>query len=152
MRDIGSEVCGKLTSARPLKYRDVLELDRKIREFAAHPSLSLLNHRPSNEGFGQDEESRRIYPLFTAWTKEEYLMLVHRNFFAKAIIDFPDNPMRSPFAASFLTTFRCASTVIRMCRENMHTLYPIILRVWHVWSLCLLSGVQSMFHSATWQY
>ncbi|KAL5507234.1 hypothetical protein ACEPAH_6690 [Sanghuangporus vaninii] len=137
LRDIAADICEKVTSARPLRYRDVLELDRKIRDFPLHPFA--INHRPQDLGI--DEEFRKIYPLVTAWSKEESLMYIHRNFFARAILDFPDNPMRSPFAASFLATYRSACNVIRICRENMHLMYLTILRVWHVWSLCLTSGV-----------
>ncbi|KAL5528380.1 hypothetical protein ACEPAF_7516 [Sanghuangporus sanghuang] len=137
LRDIAADICEKVTSARPLRYRDVLELDRKIRDFPLHPFA--VSHRPQD--LGVDEEFRKIYPLVTAWNKEESLMYIHRNFFARAILDFPDNPMRSPFAASFLATYRSACNVIRICRENMHLMYLTILRVWHVWSLCLTSGV-----------
>ncbi|KAL5485157.1 hypothetical protein ACEPAI_7799 [Sanghuangporus weigelae] len=137
LRDIATDICEKVTSARPLKYRDVLELDRKIRDFPLHPFA--VKHRPQD--LGVDEEFHKIYPLVTAWNKEESLMYIHRNFFARAILDFPDSPMRSPFAASFLATYRSACNVMRVCRENMHLTYLTILRVWHVWSLCLTSGV-----------
>ncbi|KAL5523829.1 hypothetical protein ACEPAG_8002 [Sanghuangporus baumii] len=137
LRDIAADICEKVTSTRSLRYRDVLELDRKIRDFPLHPFA--IKHRPQDLGI--DEEFHKIYPLVTAWNKEESLMYIHRNFFARAILDFPDNPMRSPFAASFLATYRSACSVMRVCRENMHLIYLTILRVWHVWSLCLTSGV-----------
>lgn len=138
VRDIMSDICERVCSARPLRYRDVLELDRKIRGFPLHPlALRLQKKGPdlSQHLFEQ------LYPLITTWNKEESLMYIHRNFFARAILDFPDNPMQSPFAASFLATYRGASAVLRICQENMEHLYLHILRVWEVWSLCLTCGV-----------
>ncbi|KAL5485158.1 hypothetical protein ACEPAI_7800 [Sanghuangporus weigelae] len=139
LRDITADICEKLSSARPLRYRDVLELDRKIREFALHPFA--IDHQPQDGDLGVDEGLHKIYPLITAWCREEALMYIHRNFFARAILDFPDNPMRSPFAASFLATYKSASNVIRMCREHMHVMYLTTLRVWQIWSLSLTCGV-----------
>lgn len=139
MRDVAAGFCEKVTSARPLRYRDVLELDRKIRDFPVHPFAMHFN---PDDNLGVDSEFRKIYPLITIWDKEESLMYIHRNFFAKAVLDFPDNPMRSPFVVSFLTTYRSASAILRICRENMHAMYLTVLRIWQVWSLCLTCGVR----------
>ncbi|KAL5507235.1 hypothetical protein ACEPAH_6691 [Sanghuangporus vaninii] len=139
LRDVVADICEKLSSARPLRYRDVLELDRKTRDFAPHPFA--IEHQPQEGDLGVDEELHKIYPLVTVWCREEALMYIHRNFFARAILDFPDNPMRSPFAASFLATYRSASKIIRMCREHMHVMYLTTLRVWQIWSVSLTCGV-----------
>ncbi|KAL5523828.1 hypothetical protein ACEPAG_8001 [Sanghuangporus baumii] len=139
LRDITADISEKLSSARPLRYRDVLELDRKIRDFALHPFAIDLQRQ--EDSLGVDEGLHKIYPLVAVWCREEALMYIHRNFFARAILDFPDNPMRSPFAASFLATYRSASNVIRLCRKHMHVMYLTTLRVWQIWSLSLTCGV-----------
>lgn len=135
-----SEVCEKVTAARPLRYQEVLELDRKIREFPSHPFSK--DSSPQEDHLGVDAEFRRVFPLVTIWDREESLMYIHRNFFAKAVLDFPDNPMRSPFAKSFLATYRSASYVIRLMREHIQTVYLNILRIWHAWALSLSCGVR----------
>ena len=140
LRDIAVAVHEKTCSARPLKYRAVLELDRKIRDFSVHPFAAGI--QPHGNQLGIDPDFHRIYPLVSIWDKEECLMYIHRNFFARAIMDFPDNPMRSPFAASFLATYRSATSLLRILRENMESIYLIALRVWQMWSLCLSCGVR----------
>lgn len=41
------------------------------------------------------------------------LLYIHRTFFAQAMLDHPANPLRSPYAPSFLAAYRCASGMIK---------------------------------------
>lgn len=136
-----SEVCEKVTSARPLRYRDVLKLDQKIRDFPTHSLVK--NGRPEATPLDMAAELPRMFPLITIWVKEEALLFAHRNFFAKAILDFPDDPMGSPFGVSFRATYRSAANLIGIVREHIHALYRNFLRIWNVWSIALSSGVSN---------
>lgn len=69
------------------------------------------------------------------------LLYIHRNFFARAIIDFPDKPLNSVFAPSVLSTYRSASALLRLMRETYHKLTLILFRLWPTWLLCFSSAV-----------
>lgn len=68
-------------------------------------------------------------------------MYIHRNFFARAILDCPDDPMQSPFAVSFLATYRSATYLLGLCCEHYEALKFILLRLWPVWALLLVCAV-----------
>lgn len=70
------------------------------------------------------------------------LLYFHRNFFAKAIIDYPENPLHSPFALSFLSTYRSATSILKTCRESLDHLIGILLRIWPIWAQLLACGVR----------
>lgn len=68
-------------------------------------------------------------------------MGIHRNFFARAILDYPDDPLRSPFAFSFLTALRLAITMIQKLKEATEINLSWVIRKWPVWSHSLNSAV-----------
>lgn len=40
------------------------------------------------------------------------LFYVHRNYFARALLEYPKDPMRSPFGPSFQSAYHAATTII----------------------------------------
>lgn len=146
VRDVAAEICETVTSARPLRYCDVLDLDQKIRGFPVHPSA--VTKVPEKDDLEPNSEFSNVFHLIINWYKEVSLLHTHRNFFAKAVMDFPENPMRSPFAASFLATYRSASAVIRFYCENVHAVYLTTLRFWHAWSVFFSSAVRPRVYCA----
>lgn len=90
------------------------------------------------------------------------MLYVHRSYFAQALTDFPLDPMRSPFAPSFLAGYRSACTLLSALREQFEMFPTQIARFWVLWthafsaavccnrsqsSLSLLTCRQTMLHS-----
>lgn len=61
------------------------------------------------------------------------LLVIHRNFFAKAILEHPTNPLESPFASSFLSACRSATSILKLVREQYERQPERLLRLWIVW-------------------
>jgi len=62
------------------------------------------------------------------------LLYIHRSFFAQAMLDHPANPLRSPFAPSFLAAYRCASGVIKSSLNHYARFPELSARWWGVWT------------------
>jgi hypothetical protein len=58
------------------------------------------------------------------------MLYLHRSFFAQAVLDYPTNPLLSPFAPSFLTAYRCASVIIRAAAHQFERCALISMRIW----------------------
>lgn len=73
------------------------------------------------------------------------MLYLHRSFFAQAVLDYPANPLLSPFAPSFLTAYRCASVVIRAAAHQFERCAPLAMRLWfllcHTFSAAVIIGL-----------
>lgn len=78
-----------------------------------------------------------LYTLITV------LLCIHRNFFARAIIDYPQNPMASPFAASFVGAFEAADDVLKILYDHIDFILPVLLRIYPYWSHMLAAAVRT---------
>ena len=58
------------------------------------------------------------------------MMYLHRSFFAQALLDYPTNPLLSPFAPSFLTAYRCASMIIKASAHLFERCADMAMRLW----------------------
>ena len=69
-------------------------------------------------------------------------------FFARALMDHATDPMRSPFAPSFLAGYRSASALISTLREQFALFPTQIARFWVLWthafSACVSAPVESI--------
>lgn len=65
-RDVLSQMADKLTSARPIKYSEILELDRKIQSFEAHPFAT----QGLPKGYDASKLSFRMSPANSIWYRE----------------------------------------------------------------------------------
>ena len=67
------------------------------------------------------------------------LTLLHRNFFARAILETPTDPdpAKTAFGPSFLSAYRTAVVTLRVLRENFDALAHLLLRVWPMWAYAL---------------
>ena len=66
-RDVLPHVLKKLCSAHPIKYSEILELDRRARDFPTHP---YLLRPPPKDKPGTEPESFQLHLLITAWYRE----------------------------------------------------------------------------------
>ena len=146
----------------PPTYETILELDRKVREKVLPPSLNL--YRSSHvDGYttptayirgrmlSQYRSTSTISILEVPSFHSSFvlaMLYLHRSFFARAMLDFPSNPLRSPFAPSFLAAYRCASAIIKTTAMNFQKYPELFARFWAVWSHLLSAAVSS----TTWGF
>ena len=72
------------------------------------------------------------------------LLYIHRGFFAKALLENPADPLLSPYAHSYLATYRSALSVLKVIREH-YTAFPnLVSRFWSVWSHAFSATVRSI--------
>ncbi|KAL5507849.1 hypothetical protein ACEPAH_5467 [Sanghuangporus vaninii] len=131
-KEIMAGIVDKFTSARPLKYSEILKLDQNIRGF----DLNIFS--PAND---RNEDPGHVGHLLMLLIKDASLLLLHRNFFVRALIENPSDPTRSRFAPSFLSTYRTASTILRTVGALVNDRPNIIARVWPFWAHALSASV-----------
>jgi hypothetical protein len=72
------------------------------------------------------------------------MIYLHRSFFSQAMLDFPTNPLRSPYAPSFLTAYRCSSVIIKATAHQFDRCAELAMRVWfllyHTFSAAMIVG------------
>jgi hypothetical protein len=72
------------------------------------------------------------------------MLYIHRNYFAKPMLEYPDNPLRSPFAPSFLVSYRCASIIIKAALHFFQRIPQLAERMFfllnHVFSAAIVVG------------
>ncbi|EPQ52661.1 hypothetical protein GLOTRDRAFT_47185 [Gloeophyllum trabeum ATCC 11539] len=96
--------CQHMMAVPGPNYQSLLALERKMLQ-ETPPSFEFLTD-PDTSGRPSREARSYIMSLLRVNT----MMYIHRSFFAQAILDKPDNPFLSPYAHSYLTAYRCAST------------------------------------------
>lgn len=69
------------------------------------------------------------------------LMYIHRSFFAQAIIEHPVNPLKSPYAPSFLAAYRASSTILKSVREQFNVWPNTCARFWTMWTFAFSAAV-----------
>lgn len=52
------------------------------------------------------------------------------------MLDHPVNPLKSPFAPSFLATYRCASGIIKASLNHFDRFPELCGRWWGIWTHC----------------
>ncbi|OJA17028.1 hypothetical protein AZE42_00569 [Rhizopogon vesiculosus] len=130
-RDVFSQVIELTLSAEVPSYDIILELDRKVREQVLPPPLNLYRSSVQDEYTTPSAYIRgRILFQFRTTT----MLYIHRSFFAQALLDFPTNPLRSPYAPSFLAAYRCASAMIKTTLLNFQMYPELYMRWWTIWN------------------
>ncbi|KAI0783269.1 fungal-specific transcription factor domain-containing protein [Abortiporus biennis] len=123
-----------LTTTAP-KYSVILDVDRKIRDMEL-PKYAQADHAPKGVGLGQT-----MSYFMPKNYRDLTLLYVHRSYFARALSDFPTEPMRSPFAPSFLAGYRSACSLLGGIREQF-SLFPVqIARFWVLWTHAFSAAV-----------
>lgn len=73
------------------------------------------------------------------------LIYVHRCFFAQAIETHPEDPMKSPYAPSFLAGYRAACDLIASMTTQFSRFPAQIARLWVVWTHGFSASIMLMF-------
>jgi hypothetical protein len=141
VKDVFAKIIEQTLSAQPPSYQTILELDRKVR----------AKKLPSNlEGpfydYDADSPAEYMQRNGIAQLRTICLMYLHRTFFARALLDHPVNPLRSPYAPSFLSAYRCASVVVKNSVRSFHRMPDLCIRWGLLWTH-LFSAAVSQFPS-----
>ncbi|KII91782.1 hypothetical protein PLICRDRAFT_136237 [Plicaturopsis crispa FD-325 SS-3] len=130
---VSAVVRDTLTSQAP-KYSKILQLDRKIRDM----DLPLYAQGRPPTGAGLAQTMSHFMPTNY---RELTLLYVHRCFFAHAVSNFPRDPLKSPYAPSFLSGYNSACTLIQSLRTQFE-MFPVqIARFWVLWTHAFSSAV-----------
>lgn len=73
------------------------------------------------------------------------LQLLHRNFFARALIKHPEDPFQSQFEYSFRVALESASSLLSALRSFYEDIPNVLLRYWSIWAHTLNSCVCGPF-------
>ncbi|KIM68627.1 hypothetical protein SCLCIDRAFT_13431 [Scleroderma citrinum Foug A] len=137
-KDIFMPVLELTLSAVPPGYETILDLDRKVREKVLPPALNLYRSGSADEYTSPSSYIRgRVLSQFRTAT----MLYIHRSFFAQAMLDFPTNPLRSPFAPSFLAAYRCASATIKSTIVSYQKHPELLSRFWSLWNNLMSAAV-----------
>ncbi|TDL18166.1 hypothetical protein BD410DRAFT_793469 [Rickenella mellea] len=122
-------------------YSDVIELDRKIREFEVPQHLQA---RPTESSWENDGPYAVMQRFLVVSGHHTTFIELHRNYFAKALLECPKDPLSSQYSSSFLSTYRASMAVIRNLREHYNVCPDFLVRVlvaWiHVFSALVVLG------------
>ncbi|KAL5512538.1 hypothetical protein ACEPAG_3191 [Sanghuangporus baumii] len=131
IKEVLGEVIAKLNSARAIKYSEILMLDQKIREYDPQGIFSS-----NTRGYRPDHSVDSIYSLVQlhqlSLMKDITLLLLHRSFFAHALIEDPTNPVRTQFGPSFLSMYRSAASLISNIEREIEGRSHYVMRCWPV--------------------
>ncbi|KAJ6618757.1 fungal-specific transcription factor domain-containing protein [Mycena sp. CBHHK59/15] len=130
---VSAVVQGTLTSRAP-RYPIILELDRKVRDM----ELPQYAVGPAPVGCGLSETMSHFMP-----TNYRHLTLlyIHRCFFAHAISNHPHDPIKSPYAPSFLAGYRSACELLSSLRLQFNAFPAEIARFWVLWTHAFSSAI-----------
>lgn len=126
-----ADVAARTLTAEAPSYATIMELDKKVREFPLPGgSLSLPN-----------DFSTSFQKCVLEHIRESILLYIHRSFFAQAIIDQPTNPLKSPYASSFLAAYRASSTILKSVKQHFDVWPNSSSRFWVMWTLAFSAAV-----------
>ncbi|OCB87780.1 hypothetical protein A7U60_g5103 [Sanghuangporus baumii] len=142
LRDVFLEVVRKLNFSKPLRYSEILELDGKVREFGPR-SMTRQAVKSIGSGNSVAPEDIRAYlqKYMLSMLKDITLQLLHRNFFARALLKNPKNPMQSAFAPSFLSCYNSAISILRVVRDHYDGISTVIIPYWSSWTFTPISAI-----------
>ncbi|TFY61761.1 hypothetical protein EVJ58_g4311 [Rhodofomes roseus] len=131
--------------ARMPSHRQLMELDKKIREFYLPPSLRVRGfggmkvEPPTPPTYQQDLQSYCAFSI-----REITIFYMHRGFFASALQELPDDPLGHKYAPSVLAAYNSACSYVGLIK-SMYSQYPkLVERMWfyltHVFSCGIVLG------------
>ncbi|KAH7922072.1 hypothetical protein BV22DRAFT_1037878 [Leucogyrophana mollusca] len=141
-----AEVASRTLTAEAPSYATIMELDRKVREFPIPEPAALIASSASTstpvgvqEGSLSLSESMGLFAM--SHSREVILLYIHRSFFAQAIIENPVNPLKSPYAPSFLAAYRASSTILRTIQAQFLTHPNLCTRIWAIWTFAFSAAI-----------
>ncbi|KAJ7660232.1 fungal-specific transcription factor domain-containing protein [Mycena polygramma] len=128
------------TSATPLTYDEVLDLDRRLRRFMERAPFPHYYNKPGEARTFLAYVRSHLIPRFAG----NLMLYIHRGSFVQALKDHPLNPLEGPYAASFLAAYRGASVIIKSDVRSLSLFPEHFHRWWPIWkslvNACFIVG------------
>lgn len=125
MRDVFGSILKLTLAATSPSYKAILELDRKVREMVLPATLNVFLR--AEEGNDDIDAGLYMKGCLLSQIRSHSMLFIHRSFFARALLDHPENPLRGPYATSFLATYRAATVCISGTIKHT-TRYPDLFK------------------------
>lgn len=138
VKDYMAPILEDAIAVKPSSYEFVLEFDRKIRQMTVPESVSFV---PSSEQDGYERPAIWFKVCRVMQCRLSPLLFVHRPFFAKALMDYGNDPMRSPYAPSYLASYRCAVLLIKSHVQYFQRCPDLFLRLGGFWTYVFTAAV-----------
>ncbi|KAF5361920.1 hypothetical protein D9756_002271 [Leucocoprinus leucothites] len=121
--------------ARGATYANTLQLDKRIRAFPIPPvlELSLVSSESSPPGYSVNTALALQRHVVVA-LRETNILYLHRSFFAKAIRDYPDDLLQSPYRESVEAAFHSAQKLVAMMKSLSTQYQGPCERLWFLWT------------------
>ncbi|KAJ6517343.1 fungal-specific transcription factor domain-containing protein [Mycena vitilis] len=124
--DITAPMAQAFARGTPLKYEEVLDFDRRLRQFMERAPFSHYYDKSAGET-----------RTFLAYARSHLMprcagnlmVYIHRTSYVQALKDSPLNPLDGPYGASFLAAYRGATVVIKSDARSL-SLYPEHFHRW----------------------
>ncbi|KZP23605.1 hypothetical protein FIBSPDRAFT_1042768 [Athelia psychrophila] len=139
VRDVFGSILKLTLAAVPPSYKTILELDCKVREMVLPPALNVFI--PTGDASRYISVGAHMKGYLLSQFRSFSMISIHRSFFAKALLDHPDDPLRSPYATSFLATYRAASVSIRGHFKHLERYPDLFMRWWAIWTQLFSSAI-----------
>ncbi|KAF9263295.1 hypothetical protein L218DRAFT_1077293 [Marasmius fiardii PR-910] len=127
-KEVISYVTASTLTPKIPDYDVILELDKKLRQQGLPPDYSYATDMPFYQ-------TRGMLMSATTW------MHIHRSFFVKAILEYPHNPLCSPYATSFLAAYRAATIIIQLDVKWYSKNPELMKRSWTSFNKLFTAGV-----------
>ncbi|KAH6901766.1 hypothetical protein BKA70DRAFT_1308535 [Coprinopsis sp. MPI-PUGE-AT-0042] len=129
--EVVMEVAAKTLTTESPSYSTIMSLDRKIREFPNPASMS-----ESNANFSNSSQRNVLDHV-----REAVLLYIHRSFFAQAIIEHPENPLKSPYAPSFLAAYKASTIILEAVQDQFDRWPKACAAFWTMWTFAFSAAV-----------
>ncbi|KAI5997755.1 hypothetical protein EDC04DRAFT_2584973 [Pisolithus marmoratus] len=128
-----ADVAARTLTSNPPSYSIILELDRKVSNFPVTPAAEEFAAAAC--GDVPAKPAGRDIP-FT----ESVIRLIMSNA-REAIIEYPTNPLQSPYTPSFLASYRASLTILRTIRLQ-YDLHPkLTAGLWRIWTYAFSAAI-----------
>ncbi|KAG6810865.1 hypothetical protein H0H92_010021 [Tricholoma furcatifolium] len=130
--------------ARPLTYKAIQDLDKRVRTWYVPPSLQVPGFGGAKLELEQPSVELTMQRYIAYAIKEISLFYMHRGYFAQAMEDSPTDPMGSKYSPSVLTAYSSACSFVGLI-ESLFKQHPTLTeRMWflftHVFSCSIVLG------------
>ncbi|KAF8174813.1 fungal-specific transcription factor domain-containing protein [Mycena galopus ATCC 62051] len=128
-KEVTAPMAQLYTSAKSPTYEEVLDLDRRLRQFMERAPFSHYHEKAREANTFQSYVRAHMIPRFAA----NLMLYIHRGSFIQALKDHPLNPLDGPYAASFLAAYRGASLIISSDMKSFSLFPEHFHRWWPIW-------------------
>ncbi|KAI5997760.1 hypothetical protein EDC04DRAFT_3125432 [Pisolithus marmoratus] len=141
-----ADVAARTLTSNPPNYSTIRELDRKVRNFPVTPAAeefaaAACGDVPAKPAGRDMIFTESVIRLIMSNAREVLLLYIHRSYFVQAITENPTNPLRSPYAQSFLASYRASLTILRTIRLQ-YDLHPkLTAGLWPIWTYAFSASI-----------